>query len=110
MHNLPARPHRAHLPPSRPSPPSQPGDIFLALPTSAEFNATELFPKIVSNGGARQLAEVVDRVGTKFEKHEILVGLGAALGVAEEKDRGSIMSLIGTVSADGFDFRAETAK
>jgi len=65
---------------------------------------------MITNGGAKQLAEVVDRVSAKFEKHEILVGLGAALGVAEEKDRGTIISLISTVSADGFDFRAETAK
>tara|TARA_B110000858_G_C17738719_1_gene443847 strand:- start:264 stop:605 length:342 start_codon:yes stop_codon:yes gene_type:complete len=86
-----------------------PGDIFLALPTSADFDITELLPKIVTNGGTIQLPEVVDRVGINFEKHEILVGLGAALGVAAEKDRASIMSLIGTVSSDGFDFRAETS-
>ena len=89
--------------------PEEKGTLFAALPTSAEFDAKELFTKIVTNGGARQLAEVVNRVGVNFEKHEILVALGAALAVAEEKDRGTIMTIIGTVSADGFDFRAESS-
>ena len=79
------------------------------MPTSADFDITELLPKIVTNGGTNHLSDLVDRVGVNFEKHEILVGLGAALGVAEGKDRASIMSLIGTVSSDGFDFRAETS-
>lgn len=111
------RPYRTHsltpsqLTPSQltPTPSPFPGDIFLALPTSADFDIAKLLPKIVTNGGVKHLSELVDRVGVNFEKHEILVGLGAALGVAEEKDRASIMSLIGTVSSDGFDFCAETS-
>lgn len=79
------------------------------MPSSAEFDATELFTKIVKNGGVKYLGDVVNQIGANFQKHEVLVALGSALAVAEEKDRDSIISLISTVSADGFDFRAEPA-
>mmetsp|Transcript_13798 Transcript_13798/g.44257 ORF Transcript_13798/g.44257 Transcript_13798/m.44257 type:complete len:319 (-) Transcript_13798:93-1049(-) len=83
------------------------GDLFAALPSEAEFDATELFTKIVKNGGVKYLGDVVSKIGANFQKHEVLVALGSALGVATETDRDPIISLISSVSADGFDFRAE---